>query len=274
MNDCDIQKEVDQLKEKITDQMHHSFLIQYMNVPEMDEEKLSVLYRILRETSCSRQQIDTYAVTIMLVQIALDAHDLVSVNGIAEDEEKKGRQLTILGGDYFSGLYYHLLSELEDIGLIRAIAASIRAINEHKMSLYRDMNQTFAGSVDHLRVIESSLLRNTADYFALPVWGDFSEEYFLLRRLLEEKHLYLQSNESPVIDAVSKNGRKKEWFFSSRQDKRQQLTQLLDSYIDRAGKAVEKLFSNHSRLEKLADGLIWDFFLEKGTFKQKLAEEG
>lgn len=270
----DIQEEVDRLKGKINEQMHHSFLAKYMDIPVKNEEKLAMLYRMLRETSCSGRQVDTYVVTIMLVQAALDAHDLITVQRLTDDDVKKSRQLTILGGDYYSGLYYHLLAGLEDIALIRKLARSIQEINEHKMFLYKSKNQTFEGMIESLRVLESSLLRNTANHFELPVWGDFFEEYFLLRRLMVEKDLYLQSQESSVLQALSGKGRKKERFFPARQDRKQQLAQLLDSYINRAGKAVENLFSNHSRFENSLGGSIWDVFLETGAFKQKLAEEG
>lgn len=271
MNDYDIQEEVDRLKGIINEKMHHSFLVKYMDRPLQNEEKLTMLYRMLRETSCSERQIDTYVVTIMLVQAALDAHDLITVQQLADGDARKSRQLTILGGDYYSGLYYHLLAGLEDIILIRKLARSIQEINEHKMFLYKSKNQTVENMIESLRVLESSLLRHTADHFDLPVWATFFEEYFLLRRLLTEKDLYLQSEGSAVIDALSGKG-KKSRLFPSRQDRKQQLTQLLDSYINRAGKAVEKLFSNHTRFERSLGGTM--AFFETGAFKRKLAEEG
>ncbi|HEX6923043.1 MAG TPA: heptaprenyl diphosphate synthase component 1 [Bacillales bacterium] len=274
MNDYDIQAEVGRLKEKINKQMHHSFLRKHTNLPEADEERVSMLYRMFRETHCSSDQIDNYVVTVMLVQAALDAHEAINVHKPADGKEKKSRQLMILGGDYYSGLYYYLLSEVEDLSLIRKIAASIQEINEHKMFLYKNQGQGFERTVENLRIIESSLLRNVADYFELPVWGSFFEEYFLLRRLLTEKHLYLNSQTSSIVETFNNSGRKKAALFGSRQEKIQQFTQLLDSYIDRARLSVEKLFSNHSRFENLLDGRIWEIFLESGAFKHKLAEEG
>ncbi|HEU5140024.1 MAG TPA: heptaprenyl diphosphate synthase component 1 [Bacillales bacterium] len=274
MNDYDIQEEVDQLKEKIDKRMSHPFLKKHGDMPEVDGERVSMLYRMFRETSLSHHDIDTYIVTVMLVQAALDAHESIDIRKLSDDRAQTSRQLTILGGDYFSGLYYYLLSEIEDILLVRRLATSIQEINEHKMFLYKNNRQTLEGTIDSLRIVESSLLRNVANYFEQPVWAAFFEEYFLLRRLLTEKHLYLESNSSSLLRTLDHSEKKRNLLLGSRQEKVQQFNLLLDSYIDRARQSVEKLFLNHSRFENLLGGRIWEIALNPGAFKQKLAEEG
>lgn len=274
MHDCDIQVEVDHLKREIEKRMQHSFLIKNIDLPVLDKEKLSMLYRMFRETTCSHQKINTYVVSVMLVQAALDAHESITVRRLGDNEMMKNRQLTILAGDYYSGLYYRLLSDIEEIPLIRKLARSIQEINEHKMFLYKRKSQTVEQTFGNLRVIESSLLRNVAEHFELPLWGLFFEEYFLLRRLLAERHLYNERQASPVVDALDQNERKKSSLLVSQQEKIQQMTRLLDSYIDRVRQTIERLFSNHSRFENVIGGWMRDFFPESHTFKQKLAEEG
>ncbi|HET7657220.1 MAG TPA: heptaprenyl diphosphate synthase component 1 [Bacillales bacterium] len=266
MNDFDIQEEVDLLKDKMKQHMHHSILLKNMDMPVPDEEKLSLLYQMFLEAECSRQEIDTYVVTIMLVQAALDAHDLITTDKPVNQKAEKSRQLTILGGDYYSGLYYQLLTELNDIALIRQIAQSIQLVNEHKMYLYRS-RQALVKKVENLRVLESALLSSVAKYFNQPLWAQFFEEYFLLRRLLAQKSQFIQSQTG--TDTIQ-DGIDHIKVFPFRQGKKQQF----DPYIERAGKAVEDLFAKHSTFQKVLDSRIWSIFAESGAFKQKLAEEG
>ena len=101
-------------------------------------KKNSIAIWGFKECGFTYRKIEHYVVTIMLVQIALDTHERVS-NKAGEEaiESHKRRQLTVLAGDYYSGLYYYLLSMNRDIVLIRALAEGIKEINEHKIMLYQ-----------------------------------------------------------------------------------------------------------------------------------------
>lgn len=273
MNESDIQEKVDQLKDEVHERIHQSFLGSAIDFPVLDDEKLMMLYRMFRESDCPPDQIRTCIVTVMLVQAALDTHDSVSVNPLYYGKDKESRQLTVLAGDYYSGLYYNLLARSGDVSFIRHLAVVIGKINEHKMYLHKSESQTVEQTFESLRVVETLLLQSVAEYFELPLWSSFFGEYFLLRRLVAEKQRYKHSETSFVLHALV-NSKRKKGLFSSRQDKFQQLPQFLDSYIEHAGKSIEKLLLKSSRFETLFGGKVWDIFLKTGYFKQKLAEEG
>ena len=135
---CDIYGGYAGIKEKLMEKLRHPYFINYIEEPFIDEEKIALLYGALKSANLHIEQIEHYVVTIMLVQIALDTHERVSNKaGEEEIEFHKCRQLTVLAGDYYSGLYYYLLSMNRDIVLIRALAEGIKEINEHKIMLYQ-----------------------------------------------------------------------------------------------------------------------------------------
>ncbi|MFP3441244.1 heptaprenyl diphosphate synthase component 1, partial [Pantoea sp. SIMBA_133] len=99
------------------------------------------------------------------VQIALDTHDLISLEEIDNEGDRKNRQLTVLAGDYFSSMYYHLLSKWEDNELIRTLSEAIQEINEAKMSFYQTEYSTIEPVFDNLKEIESILVRKVAEHY-------------------------------------------------------------------------------------------------------------
>ncbi|KFN01341.1 heptaprenyl diphosphate synthase (HEPPP synthase) subunit 1 family protein [Bacillus clarus] len=183
--------------------LRHPYFIKYIEEPVVDEEKVALLYAALKSANLHKDQIDHYVVTIMLVQIALDTHEKVSNK---EDKETSGfhkrRQLTVLAGDYYSGLYYYLLSMNCDIVLIRALAEGIKEINEHKIMLYQKVYETVDEIVESVVAIESALLQKACDHFHLSYWKPFVTCVLGKNRLQKEYQLHADKQNSPVFQAV------------------------------------------------------------------------
>lgn len=245
-----MQETIDQLKNQIHKQIHHSFLKSVVDIPVLDDEKLIMLYHMFQESDCPSEQINTNIVSVMLVQAALDTHDSVSVGPLEDEKEKKSQQLTVLAGDYYSGLYYNLLANNKDVSFIRHLSVAIGIINEHKMYLYINENQTVEKAFENLRMVETFLLQYVAEYFQLPLWRSFFREYFFLRRLFTEKERYKRSQPSSVFTALINSKNKKD-FFTFHQEKFTQLPQVLDLYIDYVDKSIESLFLKSSHFESL-----------------------
>ncbi|COQ68952.1 Heptaprenyl diphosphate synthase component 1 [Streptococcus pneumoniae] len=162
-----------------------------------------MLYGALKSANLHIEQIEHYVVTIMLVQIALDTHERVSNKaGEEEIEFHKCRQLTVLAGDYYSGLYYYLLSMNRDIVLIRALAEGIKEINEHKIMLYQKAHETTDDIMKSVVTIESALLQKTCDHFHLSHWKPFITYVLGGNRLQKEIQLYADKQHSPVFQAM------------------------------------------------------------------------
>ncbi|RWQ74078.1 heptaprenyl diphosphate synthase component 1 [Bacillus cereus] len=200
---CDIYGGYAGIKEKLMEKLRHPYFINYIEEPFIDDEKIALLYGALKSANLHIEQIEHYVVTIMLVQIALDTHERVSNKaGEEEIEFHKCRQLTVLAGDYYSGLYYYLLSMNRDIVLIRALAEGIKEINEHKIMLYQKAHETTDDIMKSIVTIESALLQKTCDHFQLSHWKPFITYVLGGNRLQKEIQLYADKQHSPVFQAM------------------------------------------------------------------------
>lgn len=146
-----------------------------------------------------------YIITVMLVQIALDTHELVPSHRSQEMSETE-KQLSVLVGDYYSGLYYYLLARLEDVDMIRVLATAIKNINEQKMILFYGDVQTTDELFDSIQQIESLLFNQVATFINVDERVlSIITELLMINRLSKEKELIQQEDFSYVESYVRKN---------------------------------------------------------------------
>ncbi|WP_181348224.1 heptaprenyl diphosphate synthase component 1 [Thalassobacillus sp. CUG 92003] len=195
--------DIQHLKQLVAEQVRHPYLAKFIPEPVIDEDKLVILSSIVAHTSFSQSRKEQYIVTTMLVQIALDTHDLVT---LSDDDDNsamvKKRQLTVLAGDYYSGLYYYLLSTLEDIPMIHTLASAIKEINELKMEIYYQDVRSFQEFMSSLKKVESLLIQRVASYVERTSINDVAGEWLLTNKLVREKESYQEGRFSPVMDIL------------------------------------------------------------------------
>jgi heptaprenyl diphosphate synthase len=195
----DINRKIAYMLEKINQYIHHSYLKKFIASPKVDEDKLFLLVAMCSDLELDKDTIESYIITTMLVQVALDTHEEVSVSTRLQDLEQKEQQLMVLAGDYYSGLYYSLLAEIEDIKMVQTLATSIKHINEHKIRVYRQDSSYQNSIIESLKIIESELFRNIADSFHLSIWQEMIPEILLLKRLYKEKAQFVETGSSFVF---------------------------------------------------------------------------
>jgi heptaprenyl diphosphate synthase len=183
----DIYVKLAKLKIAIEEKLTHPFLEKYIITPKIDEDKLLIFYAIFDEIDLPEDLKKSYIMTAMLVQIALDTHDHVTTQNDINSTAFVQRQLTALAGDYFSGLYYFMLSEVKDINMIRTLAVAIKEINEHKLRLYHDENADIQSIMDSLFIVETVLYQRVTDHLKLDPWKLISTSFLIYKRLSHEK---------------------------------------------------------------------------------------
>ncbi|WP_338470094.1 heptaprenyl diphosphate synthase component 1 [Niallia sp. XMNu-256] len=232
----DIEIRIAQMKEIIERYVLHPYLRKYIQLPKIDEDKLLILISIADQLDLSPIEQDSYIIAIMLMYIALDTHDYVS-NSLKDDNSMKTRQLTILAGDYYSGLYYKFLAKVENIAIIKKLSKAVKRINEHKVTLYSKNQNNVREVMDSVKVIEFSLIEEFAHFFNITNWDYSIANFLLLNRLIEEKELFLTTGNSVVLHAIDRST-----FASDRErlnnHMQQSLIQQCESFIEHAKKQI------------------------------------
>lgn len=259
------------VKEQINEKMKHPYLLKHIEPPIIDEDKLLLLLSLLNKGNIPELNAKKYCITIMLIQIALDTHELVS-NHKLDSEEMKSRQLTVLAGVYYSGLYYKILAGIDDIEMIRSLAEGIKEVNEHKISLYQKSANTLDELMDDVKKIESSLFVKVASYLGDSKWSDFSSDLLFIKRLNAEREMFLQGRKSIVFEAIKNIVENDKCIASNEQEK--DLLAICDQYINFSKKLIQKQFMNYPIIDELLVKRIQSVLTKNESYANTFVEEG
>ncbi len=123
----DMQQQMEQVRTRIQRAIAHSYVDRYIQPRIVDEDRILFALSMLRSAQVDANIALDYVFAMMFIQLALDTHDEID-----EQQTIQQRQLTVLAGDLYSGLYYEFLARRHDISLIRRFAEAIKEINIQK----------------------------------------------------------------------------------------------------------------------------------------------
>lgn len=203
--------DINYLKTKIEDklnQLNHSYIKKLVGNPNVDEDKLIFIASLIdSRSSLSTNEKERFIITSMLIQIALDTHELVPID--FDDEMSKDiktqNQLRVLAGDYYSGHYYLLLAEMNEIELIQVFASAIKEINENKMKLYYLENATLEESIAIINRIDVLLFLAVSEYLQDETLNELVSEWLLINRLIQERNNILNDVETIFLSKLPKD---------------------------------------------------------------------
>ncbi|WP_461200661.1 heptaprenyl diphosphate synthase component 1 [Anoxybacillus sp. TBDG-1] len=173
----DMQQQIEQVRMRIQRAIAHSYVDRYIQPRIIDEDRISFALSMLRSAQVEENIALDYVFAMMLIQLALDTHDEVD-----EQQMMQQRQLTVLAGDLYSGLYYEFLARRHDISLIRRFAEAIKEINIQKIRL-QQLSSDDLERFHCIAIIESALLRQLAEHVHAHEWGELAYYLFALKRV-------------------------------------------------------------------------------------------
>ncbi|WP_167751335.1 heptaprenyl diphosphate synthase component 1 [Lentibacillus salicampi] len=259
--------EVNKLKALINEKMHHSYIEQYVQTPHLNEDKLYMLALILNNTGLPEYKKNQYIVTAMLVQMALDTHDLVSNTDrdVLTDNDEKSKQLAVLAGDYYSGLYYFLLSEIEEVKMIQVLATAITDINEYKMQLYYKDIHSLETFFHVFKKIETLLITRIAAFAGETDISEVAAEWLLAKRLLNTKNI---SGYSRLDRSLG------HWSEQIPVSCREEALHAIDKFIHEETSLVEKGLAHFPAYLSSIKTCMLDTLRASASNKSSMAEEG
>ncbi|WP_172369403.1 heptaprenyl diphosphate synthase component 1 [Sporosarcina jiandibaonis] len=126
------------------------------DVGDVNVDKAKVFFLLLPLLNGERWTDSTHAASIAVgaVHIAFDAHDTIH----HQDATSTLQQLTVLSGDYFSGVHYKILAALPDIYFVRTLSTTIGQINELKTNFYKNSPRDVQELLETVESIEANCI--------------------------------------------------------------------------------------------------------------------
>ncbi|SEI65323.1 Heptaprenyl diphosphate synthase (HEPPP synthase) subunit 1 [Bhargavaea ginsengi] len=132
MNPTSLHTEAELLKDEISRRLANRTLLKYTGRPIVPEPVLIslLLPKIFGEKWEEEDRLS--AVAAGALYAAFSAHDSIG----REASESRQGQLTVLAGDYYSGIHYRILAEVPDLRMIRRFSGSVTEMSERKIRLF------------------------------------------------------------------------------------------------------------------------------------------
>lgn len=241
MNERFINDHIQELKDAIMKQIGHRSLPQ-THSPEIGEEKLFyLLLPFLNGEKWTKSHYDA-AVSVGIVYTALYAHESIQEFGGMSTNQ----QLTVLAGDYYSGIHYKILSTIPDISFIRSLSSAIVKISESKAYFYESAIRYLKDCFVAINVEESSSIETFYRHYGYENYIPIVQMALLLERLKEELKCFLESRTSKFLEALLQSEEVKfvrNKLYKLLNDRISELSAALDRQVEQSAFLTEELKS-------------------------------
>jgi heptaprenyl diphosphate synthase len=154
MNATQMNDVIYELKQNIYDEIHHRILWKYTDKPVLKDEQLFFLLLPFLNGVNYDETMKKNVISVGIVHASLDEHEKIKETS----SNDKVQQLTVLSGDYYSGLYYEMLAKGGNISLIQALSSGIINRCEQQIKVYEPEILTMERFATLVEVVESELI--------------------------------------------------------------------------------------------------------------------
>lgn len=182
MNGQQIQSKIISMEIDVLKAVRQRTLDQLTEGPFVKEARLFFLLLPFFNGEQWSDKMETSARTVAIVYAALHAHDRVK----EEMPISKEQQLTVLAGDFYSGIYYQLLAEGKNIEMVQKLATAIIQVSEKKASFHELALQQPEQVEETAIVIETALLNAFYKENGFGHYKQLMEQSLLYIRFAEE----------------------------------------------------------------------------------------
>ncbi len=198
MNETLIQQQVEQLKFKIIQKVRHRTLHKYTGEPDVREDRLFFLLLPFLNGEQWTDEHEQAGIAVAIIYSALSAHDQIKESNASS----KSQQLTVLAGDYYSGMYYQILAKQSNIALIRSLSNGIIEISEKKASVYDQLHRTFNEWMSTIVSIESLSIEQFYLHYEFEQYIPYMRQALFIQRIVYELDLYKDGKSSRFQEAL------------------------------------------------------------------------
>lgn len=135
--------------------IRHPILERDLGIVNVDEAKIFCLLLPKLNGEKWTEVTRKAALAVGAVQAGFDAHDTIDITKSTTTLQ----QLTVLSGDYFSGIHYKLLASIPDFDFIRALSKTIGEVNETKTNFQGHAPTHHAQLLEALQIVDVGCIK-------------------------------------------------------------------------------------------------------------------
>ena len=230
MNEQQIHSKITLLEIDVLKAVKQRTLEKFTEGPSVERTRLFFLLLPFFNKKNWSGEIEASAKTVSIVYAALHAHDNVIEDSLAT----KKQQLTVLAGDFYSGIYYQMLANLENVTLIQRLAKAVIRISEQKASLFEERVLSLDEVGKTIEIIETELLSTFYKFYGFEEYLPISSLMLSYIRYAEELECLQQDGQTRVLRMVNRSlNRPEEIEFellAKMDDLHEQITQTIHTY--------------------------------------------